>query len=111
MRSPRASIRRARCGRPLVATVTRCSPPRQDEAMRADERPEPPTTGDERSTLVGFLDFQRATLEWKCDGLSAEQLARRAVPTSTLSLLGLVRHLAEVERSWFRRRFADEDAP
>ncbi len=79
--------------------------------MRADERPEPPTTGDERSTLVGFLDFQRATLEWKCDGLSAEQLARRAVPTSTLSLLGLVRHLAEVERSWFRRRFADEDAP
>src|SRR5438067_5072707 len=47
----------------------------------------------------------------KCDGLSADHLRQRAVPPSTLSLLGLVRHMAEVERSWFRRRLAGEDAP
>ena len=46
------------------------------------------------------------TLQLKCDGLDAGQLARRAVEPSTMSLLGLVRHLAEVERGWFRRRFA-----
>jgi uncharacterized damage-inducible protein DinB len=71
--------------------------------MNEDERPEPPLTGDERATMTGFLDYQRATLEWKCDGLNAEQLARRAMPPSTLSLLGLVRHMAEVERGWFDR--------
>jgi len=68
-----------------------------------DERPEPQRVADERATLVGFLDFHRATLEWKCAGLSPEQLARRAVPPSTMSLLGLVRHLADVERGWFDR--------
>ena len=68
-----------------------------------DDRPEPPYTGDERATLTGFLDFHRATLEHKCADLTAEQLARRAVPPSTMSLLGLVRHLAEVEWSWFDR--------
>jgi len=67
------------------------------------QRPEPPFTGDERGTLVGFLDFHRATLEGKCAGLSGEQLARRASAPSTLSLLGLVRHLADVERVWFDR--------
>jgi uncharacterized damage-inducible protein DinB len=66
-------------------------------------RAEPPLTGDERATLAGFLDFHRATLERKCAGLSPEQLARRSVPPSTLSLLGLVRHLADVERTWFDR--------
>jgi uncharacterized damage-inducible protein DinB len=71
--------------------------------MKEHERPDPPTTGDERATLTGFLDYQRATLEWKCDRLDAEQLARRAMPPSTLSLLGLVRHMAEVERGWFDR--------
>jgi uncharacterized damage-inducible protein DinB len=71
--------------------------------VKDEERPEPPTVADERPTLAGFLDFQRATLEWKCDGLDAEQLARRATPPSTLSLLGIVRHLAEVEWSWFDR--------
>ena len=60
-------------------------------------RPEPSTTGDERTTLVEFLDYYRATLAVKCAGLTAEQLARRAVEPSSLSLLGLVRHLAEVE--------------
>ena len=70
--------------------------------MKDDERPEPPYAGDERAMLTGFLDYQRATLEWKCDGLSDEQLRQRSVPTSTVSLLGLVRHLTEVEQHWFR---------
>jgi uncharacterized damage-inducible protein DinB len=69
--------------------------------MDPTQRPEPPYRGDEPATLTGFLDYQRATLEWKCSGLDPEQLARRAVPTTTLSLLGLVRHMAEVERAWF----------
>ena len=68
-----------------------------------DTRPEPPYNADERGTLEGFLDFHRATLERKCAGLTPEQLARRAVPPSTMSLLGLVRHLAEVEWGWFDR--------
>jgi uncharacterized damage-inducible protein DinB len=65
----------------------------------------------ERATLVGYLRDQRLTLELKCSGLEAADLARRSVPPSNLSLLGLVRHLAEVERSWFRRRLAGQDAP
>lgn len=64
---------------------------------------EPALTGDERETLTGFLDWHRATLEHKCSGLSDEDLRRQASPPSTLSLLGLVRHMAEVERAWFRR--------
>jgi uncharacterized damage-inducible protein DinB len=67
------------------------------------DRPEPPELAGELATLTGFLEFQRATFEWKCAGLSPEQLARRAVPPSTMSLLGLVRHLTDVERQWFRR--------
>ena len=65
------------------------------------ERPEPPYEADEKTMLLAFLDFHRATLAWKCENLSPEQLAARAVPTSTLSLLGIVRHMAEVERGWF----------
>jgi uncharacterized damage-inducible protein DinB len=79
--------------------------------MPDDNRPQPPATGDERTMLAGWLDFHRATLEMKCAGLTPAQLATRAVEPSTLSLLGLVRHLADVERSWFRRRLAGEDAP
>ena len=56
-----------------------------------------------------WLDYHRATLLWKCEGLSPEQLAARSVPPSSLSLIGLVRHMAEVERSWFRRVLAGED--
>ena len=67
--------------------------------------------GDERATLTEFLRGQRLTLQLKCEGLDAEQLARRAVEPSTMSLLGLLRHMAEVERGWFRRRFAGQDAP
>ena len=68
----------------------------------ADERADPPLEADERTTLTAFLDFQRATLALKCDGLTDDQLRERAVPPSALSLLGIVRHMAEVERNWFR---------
>ena len=77
----------------------------------SDPREGGPRLGDERTTLVEFLRCQRLTLQLKCDGLDAQQLAARSVEPSTLSLLGLVRHLADVERGWFRRRFAGEDAP
>jgi len=66
---------------------------------------------DERSTLVEYLRRYRLTLEMKCSGLDAEQMARRSVPPSNMSLLGLVRHLADDERHWFRRVMAGEDAP
>jgi uncharacterized damage-inducible protein DinB len=68
-----------------------------------DERIGPSSTAGEREMLRGFLDYHRATLAMKCEGLSDEDLRLRSVPPSTLSLLGLVRHLAEVERAWFRR--------
>jgi uncharacterized damage-inducible protein DinB len=57
----------------------------------------------ERATLLDYLRSYRTTLELKCQGLDAEQMARRSVPPSTMSLLGLVRHLARVEHSWFVR--------
>jgi uncharacterized damage-inducible protein DinB len=65
---------------------------------------------DERQTLTGWLDYHRATLALKCAGLSDSQLRERAVRPSTLSMLGLVRHMSEVERAWFRRTLAGEDA-
>ncbi|MGH3713282.1 MAG: DinB family protein [Micromonosporaceae bacterium] len=61
--------------------------------------------------LRGFLDYHRATLAMKCDGLTDDELRRRSMPPSTLSLLGLVRHMAEVERTWFRRVINGEDIP
>ena len=67
--------------------------------------------GDERVTLVEALRCLRLTLEMKCAGLDAEAMARRAVEPSTMSLLGLVRHLAEVERATFRVLMAGQDAP
>jgi uncharacterized damage-inducible protein DinB len=76
-----------------------------------DDRTEPPFAGDERASLEGFLDYHRQTLLWKCAELSPEQLRLRPVPTTNLSMHGLVRHLADVERSWFRRRVSGEDAP
>ncbi|MFF2194464.1 DinB family protein [Streptomyces sp. NPDC058157] len=80
--------------------------------MDTTERIGPPLTGDERETLRAFLDFHRATLAWKCDGLTDEQLRRQASPPSSLSLLGLVRHMAEVERQWFRRTIGgDTEVP
>jgi uncharacterized damage-inducible protein DinB len=77
----------------------------------ADPREGGTRLGDERATLTEFLRGQRLTLQLKCEGLDADQLARRAVEPSTMSLLGLLRHLAEVERGWFRRRFAGQDVP
>jgi uncharacterized damage-inducible protein DinB len=75
----------------------------------ATERPDPPRIAGEREMLRAWLDFHRATLAWKCDGLSDDELRRRSMPPSTLTLLSLVRHLAEVERAWFRRVIAGED--
>lgn len=72
------------------------------------ERPDGPLTGAERPMLEAFLAWQRSTLLSKCAGLSGEQLAQRANPPSGLSLLGLVRHMAKVERTWFRERVAGE---
>ncbi len=57
----------------------------------------------EKATLREYITHYRLTLELKCSGLDAEQLARRSVPPSTLSLLGLIRHLAQVENHWFQR--------
>lgn len=68
-----------------------------------------PTIAGERQLLEAWLDFHRQTLLSKCSGLTAEQLRQRAAPPSTMSLLGLVRHMADVERGWFRRRIAGED--
>ncbi|MEU1625521.1 DinB family protein [Streptomyces sp. NPDC020096] len=89
------------------------SPRRRAEifvAAKPDRRFNGPATGDERRMLADFLGAQRATLELKCAGLQGE-LSRRSVEPSTLSLLGLVRHLADVERRWFRRVLAGQDAP
>ena len=67
--------------------------------------------GDERGTLVEALRCQRLTLEMKCASLDAEAMARRSVELSTMSLLGLVRHLAEVERAAFRVLMAGQGVP
>ncbi|MFB7614521.1 DinB family protein [Kitasatospora sp. NPDC056181] len=79
--------------------------------MDSNQRTPTLQTADERATLVSFLDFQRDTLVMKCAGLSTEQLRSRVLQPSGLSLLGLVRHLAEVERGWFRNVFNDEGRP
>ena len=71
--------------------------------------PDFPHTGDERPVLEGYLAWHRALLRHKCAGLTGEQLATRPVPPSNLSLLGLIRHLAKVERKWFRERLGGED--
>ena len=76
-----------------------------------DPREDRPTLGDERTTLVECLRSVRLTLEMKCAGLDAEAMARRALEPSTMSLLGLVRHLAEMERDSFREVMAGQDAP
>ncbi|MEW5541096.1 DinB family protein [Streptomyces cyaneofuscatus] len=79
--------------------------------MNDDHRVGPPSFGSERETLRAFLDYHRATLAMKCEGLTDEQLREKSMEPSALSLLGLVRHMAEVERAWFRRTFEDRDAP
>ncbi len=76
-----------------------------------DPRETASVLNDERSTLLDYLGRYRRTLEMKCAGLNDEQLARRSVPPSSMSLLGLIRHMAEVERGWFRRGMARDEAP
>jgi uncharacterized damage-inducible protein DinB len=70
--------------------------------MTKIERTDPPYETDERTMLVSWLEYHRATLATKCEGLTDDQLRMRSVPPSMLSLLGLVRHMAEVENNWFR---------
>lgn len=77
----------------------------------AVSRHEPDEPLGERAMLEAWLDYHRATLMAKCAGLDAEQLRRRSVEPSSMSLLGLVRHMTEVERAWFRRRVAGESVP
>jgi uncharacterized damage-inducible protein DinB len=81
---------------------------RKNSLMTID-RTGPPLIGGEREMLRAFLDYHRATLAMKCEGLSDEELRRMSMPPSTLSLLGLVRHMAEVERTWFRIVMNGED--
>jgi uncharacterized damage-inducible protein DinB len=71
-------------------------------------RPEPPLAADETATLLGFLDFQRATLQWKCAGLDAAGLNTK-VAASTMTLGGLLKHLAVVEDGWFSRSLFGRD--
>ncbi|GAC1611173.1 MAG: DinB family protein [Mycobacteriales bacterium] len=80
--------------------------------MATDEhgRPRPPQDGDEISTLLGFLEAQRATLEWKCQGLNDEQL-RVVLPPSSVTLAGLLKHLAYVEDYWFSEVVGREQTP
>jgi uncharacterized damage-inducible protein DinB len=79
--------------------------------LDADPRADPPFQGNERDTLLGFLDWQRHTLDVKCSGLDAASMARRSIEPSTLSLLGIVRHMADVECGWFRWLMAGQDVP
>ena len=72
------------------------------------ERRDSPRDADEKTTLTAFLDYHRATLLWKIDGVGDDDLRRPMVPSGT-SLLGLVKHLAYVEQGWFQRTFAGED--
>ena len=79
--------------------------------MSTIDRPLPPLNADERTTLESWLDFHRATLAMKCEGIDDKQAAEPSVPPSGFTLTGLVQHLAEVERNWFRRVLAGQDAP
>ncbi|MGK5628191.1 DinB family protein [Streptomyces sp. URMC 123] len=76
-----------------------------------DGRPIPPLRADERSMLDSWLEFHRATLALKCEGLDDQQVRTASAEPSPMTLLGLVQHMAEVERSWFRRVFARQDVP
>ncbi|MFJ2647744.1 DinB family protein [Streptomyces sp. NPDC087420] len=78
--------------------------------MTTPQRSEPSTLAGEREMLEGWLEYHRATLATKCEGLDDTQLRQLSVAPSELSLLGLVRHMAEVERGWFRNTIADEKA-
>src|SRR5262249_52337167 len=74
------------------------------------ERTEPAFELGERDMLEAWLEYHRETLAWKCEGLSDAQLRDRSVPPSSMSLLGLVRHMADVELNWFRRVLSEQHA-
>jgi Protein of unknown function (DUF664) len=96
----------------VMATTRRADMFTADGRPSADDpRENGPRLGDERGTLAEALRCARLTLEMKCSGLDAEAMARRSVEPSTMSLLGLVRHLAEVERATFRVMLAGQDVP
>jgi uncharacterized damage-inducible protein DinB len=82
------------------------------DEMQTDQhgRPEPPHEAGEAATLIGFLDYQRGTLEWKCRGLSDEQL-RVALPPTTMTLGGMLKHMACVEDGWFTEVAAEMPSP
>lgn len=76
-----------------------------------DHRPRIPRVAPEREALVAYLEHYRATVEMKCHGLTSEQARARPMPPSTLSMHGIVRHLAGVERWWFQQNFERRDVP
>ena len=87
-------------------------PPQHYSPIWADDtRVMPPLVGDEREILTAYLDWHRQTFEMKCTGVPPERLSERGIPPSEMSLHGLVRHLAGVERWWFQTQFAGEDVP
>jgi Protein of unknown function (DUF664) len=96
-----------------MSTATRRADMFTEDGKPSDDDPREhrPRLGDERTTLVESLRKQRLTLEIKCAGLDAEAMACRSVEPSTMSLLGLVRHLAETERETFRVMMAGQDVP
>src|SRR4029450_11216546 len=111
-RGDRRVARRHRLHRAAAAAHHRTGGgPQRMRTPVTDDRIGPPLLGGERETVRAFLDYHRATLAMKCQGLSDEELRQRSMPPSTLTLLGLVRHLAEVERTWFRRVIGGEDVP
>jgi uncharacterized damage-inducible protein DinB len=77
----------------------------------ANDRKRPDLQAGELDMLNGWLEHHRAILLWKCDGLTDDQLRRRSVPPSTMSLLGLIRHMTDVERAWFQEVLLGQDVP
>ena len=65
----------------------------------------------EREALEAFVLYHRQTLLWKCSGLTGEQLASHPIPSTNISLLGIIRHMTDVERHWWRKRVANEEVP
>ena len=89
--------------------VTEIPPGNYAQRWGADTRVPLPRVGDEREILTAFPDWHRQTFELKCSGVPPETLSEKSIPPSGLSLHGLVRHLAGVERWWFRQQFAGEE--
>lgn len=104
---------------PLRTELPKAAASAQDRTVPAatspvwegDDRPPIPRRAGEKQTLVAYLEHYRRTLELKTEGLTADQLSALAVPPSTMSLHGLVRHLAGVERWWFQQNFRGADVP